>query len=112
MSAERCFLAKVASALDDECWLWTGAVGGDRYGRFQWNGRTRMAHHVSWEMFVGLVPEGLVVMHRCDVPLCVNPAHLAVGTQSENILDCVAKGRHARKGGRYPRDWRKNRDAA
>lgn len=81
----------------DECWLWTGTKLGRGYGSVRPEGSKTPtgAHRVSWAMDNGRWPSsGEVVMHRCDNPLCVNPKHLRIGSQSENIRDCVAKGRH------------------
>ena len=88
------FLAKIAIQADN-CWLWLGScstTGG--YGQF-WDGdRVRRAHAVSYELFIGKIPEGKIIRHTCDVPRCVNPQHLLIGTQSENILDSVSRGRY------------------
>lgn len=83
----------------DGCWLWTGARSAFGHGHFQpvTTGPNRSpvpAHRWSFEELVGPVPSGAIVMHRCDNPPCVNPAHLRVGTQADNIRDCVSKGRH------------------
>lgn len=80
------------------CWLFTGATfnpagGGFRYGQFYYQGEPRRAHIVSWLLHNGEIPDGLCVCHRCDVPLCVRPDHLFLGTQRENIQDASNKGR-------------------
>ena len=77
------------------CWTWIGAAVPRGYGRFYWNGKPRYAHRVSLELAGRAVPEGAVVMHTCDNPRCVNPKHLKVGTQSENMRDASRKGRIA-----------------
>ncbi len=69
-----------------------------QYGRIRaLRGFQEYAHRVSWEMFCGEIPAGQKVLHRCDVSLCVNPDHLFLGTQKENVHDCEKKGR-----GRHP----------
>lgn len=84
----------------DHCWSWTGAATTKGYGRININGRLVLAHRLSWEMENGPVPDGLWVLHSCDNPPCVRPSHLFLGNQSMNMLDCAAKGRICRDGGR------------
>jgi len=96
------FFAKVRLPTEDGCWPWIGARTDDGYGSF-WNGEWRdekhrrpvtvLAHRWIYEHLVGEVPEGLYVLHHCDNPWCVYPKHLFVGTQADNVADCVAKGR-------------------
>ena len=76
------------------CWLWTASLTGPGYGQFGVKGRVELAHRVSYELHVGAIPDGLCVLHRCDVRHCVNPNHLFLGTHSDNSRDCVSKGRH------------------
>lgn len=74
----------------DGCWLWTGALGGrGGYGRFD----ADRAHRVAYELVVGPIPPGLFVCHHCDVPRCVRPDHLFVGTAKDNAQDRDRKGR-------------------
>lgn len=80
-----------------DCWLWTGEKNRFGYGRFiVWHDGTRtriLAHRLALHLIgEDLAPEA-VVMHTCDNPPCVNPRHLSIGTQADNIRDCVAKGR-------------------
>lgn len=81
---------------EDGCWRWTGATSPDGYGKWRDRGTRKIlsAHRLMYEMEVGPIPPGMVVMHTCDCPPCVNPAHLRVGTQQDNLRDMASKGRH------------------
>ena len=85
---------------ESECWIWKKALFGGRYGAFtnQFS-KTIGAHRASWELYVGKIPIGLCVLHKCDVMQCVNPRHLFLGTLGDNNTDRFLKGRNAdRKG--------------
>jgi hypothetical protein len=86
-----------------ECWLWLGSHHEFGYGWFWANGRSWNAHRVAWELTNGVIPSGRVVMHTCDNPPCVNPAHLRLGTVADNQSDMAAKGRSTKGRPRPPR---------
>jgi hypothetical protein len=71
------------------CWEWTSSTSGrDDRGYFNLNGKRTLAHRVVFEVFTGRpIPEGMVVRHKCDNPICCNPSHLELGTRSQNELD-------------------------
>lgn len=73
-----------------DCWYWRGSLTDLGYGVY---GRSKTAHRLSWEIHNGKIPDGLHVLHRCDVRSCVNPRHLFLGTHQDNMKDMVAKGR-------------------
>ena len=75
------------------CWLWTGALDYQGYGMVRFQGKVKRAHLVSFMHFCEEIPEGMKIMHDCDEPSCVNPMHLTLGTQKENVHDMLAKGR-------------------
>lgn len=77
----------------DSCWLWRGNLTPLGYGRVGYAGRVVLAHRMAWELSVDDIPAGLWVLHRCDVPGCVNPAHLFLGTALDNARDRDVKGR-------------------
>lgn len=79
------------------CWLWTAATFSGKYGSYgaiRVKNKLSKAHRVSYQTFVGPIPSGLSVCHRCDTPECINPDHLFVGTKKDNSLDMMKKGRH------------------
>lgn len=85
----------------DTCWLWTGKLAGRGYGQVsaKVDGRWTMvyAHRVSYERHHGPIPAGMEVLHSCDVPNCVRPDHLSVGTRRQNMMDAHLKDRTYRK---------------
>jgi hypothetical protein len=92
------FESFVERVTESGCALWAGAVIG-RYGYGIFRAACRMqvyAHRFAWEMANGPIPAGMLVCHRCDVYRCVNPSHLYLGTQADNLRDMRSKGRQAR----------------
>ncbi len=93
------FWTKVNRGDPASCWIWQGTHHRNGYGQIaaSRNGARKQrwlwAHRVAWALTHGPIPDGLQVLHRCDVPLCVNPDHLFLGTQLDNIADAMAKGR-------------------
>lgn len=76
------------------CWLWKGWVTSAGYGETSVGGRRITVHRLSYTLANGPIPKGKLIMHTCDVPLCVRPDHLRIGTDAENHADMVRKGRH------------------
>ena len=93
------FMDKVSPEPNSGCWLWTGACHGDGYGHIGIaTSKPDRAHRVAYRLFRGEIPSGMQVRHKCDVPSCVNPDHLVVGTHQDNMGDRdtrlrTAKGR-------------------
>lgn len=77
----------------DECWEWQGARTKAGYGVLNEKGKLHLVHRFSWECFNGPIPLGMEILHRCDNPPCLNPAHLFLGDQTTNVKDAKEKGR-------------------
>src|SRR3990167_4590258 len=97
-SAEEKFWKNIRKT--DTCWIWIANKVDIGYGNLTiWNkGKSKglRAHRVSWEIHFGKIPKDMNVLHKCDNPSCVNPNHLWLGTQADNMLDKVLKGRQAK----------------
>jgi len=84
------FLNKICFGMS-ECWYWRGAQNKQGYGES--GPPDNRAHRLAWRLFRGEIPPGMSVLHKCDRPYCVNPDHLFLGTQKDNVQDMLQKGR-------------------
>ncbi len=89
----RLFESRVVEITPSGCHIWMGGLNDQGYGMIRMGTRQRRAHRIAWEAKNGQIPDGLGLMHSCDIRCCVNPDHLAPGTQAENLKDMFAKGR-------------------
>lgn len=99
------------------CWLFSASSKTvSRYGAIRYFGRIYRAHRFSWETYIGPIPDGIKVLHKCDIGFCVNPDHLFLGTQAENVQDMLIKGRGNKaaglRNGRHTKPHRTCRGAA
>lgn len=88
--------SKVSRIPEAGCWVWMGSTQVRGYGELISNKRKYLAHRASYEAFVGKIPKGMYVCHACDNVSCVNPNHLFLGTQKQNLEDMASKGRSTR----------------
>ena len=88
------FFSRVTKESDQlGCWEWIGTITNEGYGVFGVEGGFSSAHRFSWKIHYGDIPDGLLVLHKCDNRKCVNPEHLFLGTHQDNMRDKIAKGR-------------------
>lgn len=88
-SAQYRFWSKVK--ITPACWWWTAYINDRGYGKFQFAGKSERAHRAAWLLTYGPIPKGLDVLHSCDMPACVYPSHLWLGTHGDNVWDRVMK---------------------
>lgn len=88
--------SRIVVSMQTDCWHWVGATSHAGYGEVKINGKRDLAHRVAYQAINGPIPRGLMVRHSCDRPTCVNPVHLQVGTQAENMQDMVSRGRQSK----------------
>jgi len=88
------FYSRAKKDENSGCWLWQKSVTRGGYGQQGYKMYNYSAHRLSWIFSVGPIPKGLAVCHKCDNPLCINPEHLFLGTQKDNVQDMMKKGRH------------------
>lgn len=87
-------MKKVVINNENGCWEWVGGKSNKGYGNMCIGGGVKkQTHRISYTYFKGNIPSGLIICHKCDNPSCVNPDHLFAGTNSDNAIDCVNKGR-------------------
>ncbi len=75
------------------CQLWLGSGIDFGHGRMRWKGDLHLTHRLAWIAHRGPIPDGMMVCHKCDVPACINPDHLFIGTNADNVQDMYTKGR-------------------
>jgi len=101
LNIEKRFWSKVSVSHTNQCWEWKAGTMGKGYGQFRASRTdprlsTRLAHQLSWIFSFGDIPPGMFVLHKCDNIKCVNPSHLFLGTQLDNIRDMISKNRGAK----------------
>lgn len=89
------FWEKVNRRGPNECWPWLACSQKEGYGVISYQGKTQRAHRIAFMLHHGPIPDGMFVCHACDNPSCVNPAHLWLGRNEENVQDMLDKGRNA-----------------
>lgn len=99
LSLEERFIEKIYKNSEHGCHNWIGAIMKNGYGIINIDGKNALAHRVAWLLTYGEIPEGLFVLHKCDNTMCVNPKHLFLGTQDDNMKDAANKNRTFRSVG-------------
>jgi hypothetical protein len=99
MGKQRIFSFRIKE--NNGCWEWCSKRDRAGYGQLTRERKNLMAHKLSYQIFVGPIKKGLYVCHKCDNPPCIRPDHLFLGTQKQNMKDCIEKGRFKIGGNKY-----------
>jgi hypothetical protein len=91
-TGEERFFSNILVKGSEDCWNWTAHTCGG-YGRLRIEGKMVLAHRYSWSLVNGPIPEGMMILHKCDNTLCCNPAHLYCGTNTDNMRDSWKRNR-------------------
>jgi hypothetical protein len=92
-SVKEYFDARIEMIPECGCWIWKLSTNEKGYGLVKIKRKLYKTHRLSWLIYRGEIPQGLCVLHTCDTPSCVNPNHLFLGTQQDNMKDCLTKKR-------------------
>ena len=84
---------RMVKIVESGCHEWTSTLHRDGYGKFHYKGQQVQAHRVAYSLFVGEIPQGMMILHKCDNRKCVNPEHLYAGTAKQNMADKIARCR-------------------
>lgn len=90
------FWSHVRVVSPGKCWYWMAFADDGEVGQFKIDGKAEIASRVAYRLAHGDIPDGMVVRHTCDTPLCCNPKHLLIGTHADNVQDRVSRDRSAR----------------
>ncbi len=93
MNTEDIFWKRCIAIPESGCLIWEGCADSHGYGQIRFEGKMKLAHRLSWEFTYGAIPNELHVLHHCDTPLCINPRHLFLGTNKDNVADMMKKGK-------------------
>lgn len=94
---------KIHNTKNSKCWVWSRGTDVGGYGKFKINCKQHKTHRMSYQIFVGEIPKGKFVLHKCDNPPCCNPKHLFIGSQADNVKDRDNKNRgYDRRGEKHP----------
>ena len=92
-SLQQRFDEKYVPVTESGCWLWTACTNKKGYGRLSYKGKLGYAHRIAYQLHKGDIPEDMLVLHDCDNPTCVNPEHLHLGTNADNMIEMYQRNR-------------------
>jgi HNH endonuclease len=97
LCSDECEIISAVRKNENNCWIWTRDALNTGYGYISEGKKKHLAHRRSYEIFIGSIPQGKVIRHKCNIPACINPDHLEIGDQSDNVHDAQKLGNIKRK---------------